>query len=93
MVALLKNGLTDKRKELVHERFMAMLSRIQRQATLAFRHLGTEAREEMVQEVTANAYRAWVRLVDRGREQVAGPTPLAQFAIRQVRAVGGSAVG
>ena len=91
MIALLKDGLTDERQELVHERFLAMLPRIQRQASLAFRHLGTEAREEMVQEVTANAYRAWVRLVNRGREQVAGPTPLARYAIRQVR--GGRRVG
>ena len=30
-------------------------------------------------------YRAWVRLVRRGKESVAYPTPLAQFAIRQVR--------
>ena len=37
MIALLKNGLTDERKELVHERFLAMLPQIRRQALVAFR--------------------------------------------------------
>ena len=85
MVALLKNGLTDERKELVHERFLAMLPRIRRQASLAFRHLGTEARHELTQETVANAFCAFVRLARRGKLDLAYPTPLAQFAIRQVR--------
>ena len=53
MIALLKDGLTDERQELVHERFLAMLPRIRRQASLAFRHLGTEARHELTQETVA----------------------------------------
>ena len=85
MVALLKNGLTDERKELVHERFLAMLPRIRRQASLAFRHLGTEARHELTQETVANAFCAFVRLARRGKLDLAYPTPLAQYAIRQVR--------
>jgi hypothetical protein len=84
MIARLKKSLSDKQKELESDRFLAMLPRIRRQASLAFRHLRAEAREEMVQEVTANAYQAWVRLVSRGREHVARPTPLTRFAIRQV---------
>ena len=43
MVALLKKGLTDERKELVHERFLAMLPRIRRQALVAFRDRGRSA--------------------------------------------------
>jgi transposase-like protein len=62
-----------------------MLPQIRRQALAAFRKQRSEAREELIQEVVANAYRAWVRLVRRGKESVAYPTPLAQFAIRQVR--------
>ena len=68
------------------DKFLAMLQPIRRQASIAFRRCRSEAREELIQEVIANSYRAWVRLVKRGRADVALPTPLAQFAIRQVRA-------
>ena len=62
-----------------------MLPQIRRQALVAFRKQRSEAREELIQEVVANCYRAWVLLVRRGKESVAYATPLAQFAIRQVR--------
>ena len=68
------------------DQFLAMLPQIRRQASIAFCHRGAEARDELIQEVIANAYRAWVRLVKRERAEMAFPTPLAQFAIRQVRA-------
>ena len=41
--------------------------------------------KSLIQEVVANCYRTWVLLVRRGKESVAYPTPLAQYAIRQVR--------
>ena len=85
MIALLKDGLTDERQELVHERFLAMLPRIRRQALIAFRDRGAEARQELAAEVVANAFCAYTRLVRRGKHDLAYPTPLAQFAIRQVR--------
>ena len=62
-----------------------MLPQICRQASLAFRGRGAELREELTQEVVANAYQSFDRLAQRGKEAVAFPTPLAQFAIRQVR--------
>ena len=43
MIALLKNGLTDERKGLVHKRFLAMLPRIRRQALVAFRNRGARS--------------------------------------------------
>jgi hypothetical protein len=72
-------------QESVHERFLAMLPQIQRQARLAFRDYGAEARQEMTQEVVASAFCMFVRLVQRCNEAAAYPTPLAQFAIRRVR--------
>ena len=42
-------------------------------------------REELAAEVVANAFCAYIRLVRRGKHDLAYPTPLAQFAIRQVR--------
>ncbi len=68
-----------------HDKFLAMLPAIRRQAKLAFRSAKTEAKEELIAEVVANAFTAYVRLVERGKEDVACPTPLAWYAIRQVR--------
>ena len=39
----------------------------------------------MIAEVTANAYAAYARLVERSKECLAFATPFAQFAIRQTR--------
>jgi hypothetical protein len=85
MIALLKSDVAKDRSKLVHDRFLTMLPQIRRQAFAAFRTFRSEAREELVQEVVANSYRAWVLLLRRGKESVAYATPLAQYAIRQVR--------
>jgi hypothetical protein len=84
MVALLKHSSED--SQLVQQRFLAMLPRIRRQAEVAFRRQPSEIRDELTQEVVAGAYAMFVRLMERGKGEVAYATPLAQFAIRQVRA-------
>jgi len=66
-------------------KFLSLLPQIQDQARFAFRHEGAEQREELIAEVIANCWAAFVRLVDRGLIEVAQATPLAQFAIKQVR--------
>ncbi len=91
MVALVKSNSAVDMQKSQHARFLAMLPTIRRQALIAFRNQRFELREELIQEVIANSYRAWVRLVRRGKELVVYATPLAQFAIRQVR--GGRRVG
>ena len=53
---------------------------------MAFRSAGAEARAELTQEVIALAYSMFVRLVRRGKVGLAYATPLADYAIRQVRA-------
>ena len=63
-----------------------MLPQIRRQAVIKLRHLRAEAREEFVAEVVARAYCVRQRLVEQGRPEIAHPTPLVKFAIRQVRA-------
>jgi DNA-binding NarL/FixJ family response regulator len=68
------------------ERFLGMLPQILRQARIASRGLRAEARDELMQEVVANAYCAFVQLVLNGKAAVAYPTPLAQFALRRIRA-------
>jgi hypothetical protein len=68
------------------ERFLAMLPLIRRQAQRAFRKVRPEAKDELIAEVTANAFCAYQGLVARGREDIAYATPLAMYAIKQVRA-------
>jgi DNA-directed RNA polymerase specialized sigma24 family protein len=67
-----------------NERFLDMLPRILSQARRAFRYLRPEHKDELVQEVVVNAYSAFVRLVRRGKADVAFATPLTNYAIRQV---------
>jgi hypothetical protein len=85
MIAIGKKPHADPRKR-SNDRFLEMLPKIRRRAEFAFRCLPAEQREEQVQEAVANAYVAFVRLVDRGRADAAFATPLANFAIRRVLA-------
>jgi hypothetical protein len=69
----------------VGQRFLAMLPQIEKLACRACRGEGEAAQEDFVAEVIANAYCAFAQLAKRGRLEIAYPTPLATFAIRQVR--------
>ncbi|MCH7687263.1 MAG: hypothetical protein IH899_11375 [Planctomycetes bacterium] len=66
-----------------HEKFLQMLPVIQQSASIAFRHLKAEAREEAIQDVTANALVAFVRLVELGKADLAFPTVLARYGVSQ----------
>ena len=68
-----------------HESFLKMLPAIQRHARIAFRRLDSEARVEAVQEVTANAFVAYRRLVELDKAELAYATPLAVYGVREVR--------
>ncbi len=67
------------------DHFLTLLPAIRQRAGAAFRHWSVDAREEAVQEVVANAYVAYARLVELGKVDVAYATPLAEFAVRQFR--------
>ncbi|MCY2993236.1 MAG: hypothetical protein NTY19_35940 [Planctomycetota bacterium] len=66
-------------------KFLSLLPAIQEQARFAFRNENPERRQELTAEVVANCWAAFVRLVERGLIDVVYPTPLAQYAIKQVR--------
>ena len=68
-----------------HAGFLAMLPAIRRQLKVAFRGLDPEARAEAIQEGVCNAMLAYLRLHERGEVEKAYPTPLAQYAARQIR--------
>lgn len=69
-----------------HAEFLAMLPAIRRQARISFRSVPSEARDELVQEVVANCLMAYRRLVQLGKTDIAYPSALARFAVKQVRA-------
>lgn len=66
-------------------RFLEMLPAIQRHASIAFRNLQGDNRDDAIQEVVCNACAAFVRLVDQGRGDAATPSSLAKYAVAQVR--------
>jgi hypothetical protein len=63
-----------------------MLPLIEKHAKIAFRHLNPDAREEAVQETVCNACLAYRRLAELGKADLAYPTPLATFGVRQTMA-------
>ena len=66
-------------------RFLVMLPLIETHARLVFRRLDPEARDDAVQEVIANAFVAFARLVQLQKADVAYPSALARFAVAQFR--------
>ena len=66
-----------------HAKLLAMLPTIIRYAKRAFRNYDPEARQEAVQNVVANTTAAVAGLAKRGKLDLAYPTVLAKFGIRQ----------
>jgi hypothetical protein len=67
------------------DRFLEMLPLIREQASHAFRNEPPSRRQELISEVVANCWVAYVRLIERGLHDVIYASPLARFAIKQVR--------
>jgi len=84
MIAALKvfPAVNDQKME---EQFLAMLPTIRSVASFAFRRRSRLVREELVAETVANSFIAFRRLVERGKVDLAYPSALAWFAVRQVR--------
>jgi hypothetical protein len=68
-----------------HAGFLAMLPTIRLHARIAFRYLDPQAREEAVQEVVCNAMLAYLRLLHRGKVDLAYPSVLARYGVAQTR--------
>ncbi len=66
-------------------RFLELLPQIERRARSAFRDRQPAEREELVQEVIADAFVAFRRLTELGKQELAYATPLAMYAVRHVR--------
>lgn len=68
-----------------HAQFLRFLPLIVTYARKAFGDRDPESREDLVEEVVVNALIAFKRLHDKGKLDVAYPTVLALYGIRQVR--------
>ena len=64
-------------------KFLAMLPRIRRQAGYYLRRLPIKDRADAVQEVVASAFVNYVRLIERGKSDLAYAGPLARYGACQ----------
>lgn len=80
-----RNVSSSHEAEARQERFLAITPTIEAQARYAFRRCPGDRREELVQEVVANAWTGFLRLCELGKEDLVYPTPLAQYAIARLR--------
>lgn len=85
MIAIAKPSRRKKYSTAWHGRFLVLLPDIVKQAHAAFWRGRPEAKEEFTQHVVAHAFCAFAGLVERGKADLAYPTPLTQYAIRQIR--------
>ena len=67
-----------------HWTFLAMLPAITKHARIALRGWRGEALHDLLQEVIANSFVAYHRLVQRGKSDRAFPGALVRFALRQI---------
>jgi hypothetical protein len=86
MIAIARSPKRKPASRRRNDKFLELLPTIQLQAEYAFRRVPVEAREELVQQTIATAYGLFDSLCRRGKSALVFPTPLAQFAIRKVRA-------
>ena len=85
MIARVKRPTSPRQTSARHAEFLAMLPAIRHSAQIAFRKLPPELRHDLIEEVVANSYVAFARLVERGQADRASASPLARYAIAQVR--------
>jgi hypothetical protein len=85
MIALAKDRKSRQSVRSIQRRFLELLPNIERYARWAFRGMNVERREEALQDVRAHAWRAYRRLADLDREEVAYAGALARFAVAQFR--------
>jgi len=70
----------------LHACFLQLLPRLQTHGRVYFRHLKCrQRRQDAVAEMTALAWKWYVRLVERGKDPAHFPSTLASFAARAVR--------
>jgi hypothetical protein len=84
MIACASASTIDSVAEPQEVKFESILPAIRRCAAYAFRRVRRSLRADLIAEAIANAYVAFVRLIERGLAVLVYPTALARFAIRRV---------
>jgi hypothetical protein len=85
MIAIAKDVDRKKLPQTWHAGFLAMLPAIREQARYAFRRMRPDEKEDAIEEVVCAACAAYARLVAQGKADVACPSALVRFAVRQFR--------
>jgi hypothetical protein len=83
MIAIRNSSKPDDVVPEWHHRFLALVPAVRRCAEFSFRTLRPDLRKEMVDEVVVNALVAFARQL--GKEELAFPSSLAEYAVKQVR--------
>jgi hypothetical protein len=65
--------------------FVSMLPEIKQRLRRAFRHLDPESREDSIQEGVVHCLLAYARLHEKHRREVATPSTLTWYSVRQVK--------
>jgi hypothetical protein len=86
MIAFANQPAPKPHNDAWHAGFLAMLPQILSAARFSFRHFHSDAREEAIQEVVANAAVACERLHSLGKADLAYPSVLARYGIAKTRA-------
>jgi hypothetical protein len=81
----MKDSQSKSRRPVWHAAFLAMLPVIREHARISFQDHDAEVRGELVQEVVANAVKAYARLLQLGKADIAYAGPLARYGVAQVR--------
>ncbi len=68
-----------------HEHFMSMLPQIRRLASLAFRDLPPQTRDDRIADVVAHAVVAFEALYEQGKVDLAYPSVLALYGIKRTK--------
>lgn len=84
MLAALESNFDRNTENGMAHSFEAMLPSIQKVGRYAFRHLPQWRQDELLADIVARSYEAFVGLVKRGKAELAYPTVLARYAIKQV---------
>lgn len=69
-----------------HRGYLRLLPAICRQARIRLRHLRHEARDDAFQEIVADTVVTYARLAELGKEDLAYPTPMVNYAVAKLRA-------
>jgi hypothetical protein len=85
MIGLVSQISTEQVSDHSSRSFEELLPSIERIASYAFRRIPRWRRAELIADVVAAAYTAFVRLIERGLECLIYPSVLAKFGIRRVR--------